>query len=132
MNHDNQVQSNRSNTPRVPFSRLHSNDRGIYDFMLKVANDETKAYTAGMVRATVRQMLMGNMHPSLRVDLENLVAEKISKESINDTLGQYEERLCRIAPAVLPNEPKEEYMERTNLPEYVVDDIYDRGDAELL
>lgn len=113
---------------RKGFTRLHSNDRRIYEALVEIAESENK-YTSGEVRNMIDNMLNGDMHVSMRKKLENLISD-LTRQNLEDMLNDYEDLLCKIAPAIMPNESKDAYAARTNLPEYVVDETFNRGDTE--
>ena len=121
------MNSMRTNVQRKGFTRLHSNDRKIYENLLDI---KAGTYTAGQVRSMIDGMLNGEMHASMRVKLEQLISN-LSRATLNAILEDYEDLLRRIAPAIMPNESKDAYAARTNLPEYVVDETFKRGDAEV-
>ena len=124
------MNSMRTNVQRKGFTRLHSNDRKIYEKLLDIVEAKQGAYTAGEVRSIIDGMLNGEMHASMRVKLEQLISN-LSRATLNAILEDYEDLLCRIAPAIMPNESKNAYAARTNLPEYVVNETFKRGDAEV-
>jgi hypothetical protein len=114
---------------RKGFTSLHSNDRKIYDTLLDIVEAQPGTYTVGEVRSKIDGMLNGKMHASMRVKLEQLISN-LSRTTLSDMVEDYEDLLCRIAPAIMPNESKADYAARTNLPEFVVDETFKRGDTE--
>ena len=124
------MNSMRTNVQRKGFTRLHSNDRKIYEKLLDIVEAKQGAYTAGEVRSIIDGMLNGEMHASMRVKLEQLISN-LSRATLNTMVEDYEDLLCRIAPAIMPNESKDAYAARTNLPSYVVDKTFKRGDTEV-
>lgn len=124
------MNSMRTNVQRKGFTRLHSNDRKIYEKLLDIVEAKQGAYTAGEVRSIIDGMLNGEMHASMRVQLEQLISN-LSRATLNAMVEDYEDQLCRIAPAIMPNESKDAYAARTNLPSYVVDKTFKRGDTEV-
>lgn len=114
---------------RKGFTRLHGNDRKIYEKLLDITEAPQGKYTAGEVRSIIDGMLNGDMHTSMRVKLEQLISN-LSRTTLNAMVEDYEDLLCRIAPAIMPNESKAAYAARTNLPEYVVAETFKRGDTE--
>lgn len=124
------MNSMRTNVQRKGFTRLHSNDRKIYEKLVDIVDAKPGTYTAGEVRFMIDGMLNGEMHASMRVKLEQLISN-LSRATLNVMVEDYEDLLCRIAPAIMPNESKDAYAARTNLPEYVVDETFKRGDAEV-
>ena len=117
----------RDQVQRKGFSRLHSNDRTIYEKLIEFSESEVGTYTPGDLRNYLDQTLNGEMHTSMRVKIEGLLAN-ISRDALNDMLDDYEDLLCRISPTVNPNETKDAYARRTNLPDIVVDYAFNRGD----
>lgn len=121
---------NQTQVRRKGFTRLHGNDRKIYEKLLDIVEAKQGAYTAGEVRSIIDGMLSGEMHTSMRVKLEQLISN-LSRATLNAMVEDYEDLLCRIAPAIMPNESKDAYAARTNLPSYVVDETFKRGDTEV-
>lgn len=119
-----------SNQPRKLFEFLHPNDRKIYNQLVEFVDNANATYTVGEIREFLLDAIRGEMHTSLRVRLEELI-NNITRTEMNDMLDDYEAHLIKVSPIVRPNETKEEYAIRTNLPECVVDAAFERGDTEI-
>lgn len=119
-----------ANQPRRMFMYMHENDRKVYDQLVNFVDDANTTYTVGDIREYILNAIRGEMHISLRARLEELFTH-INRTAMNDMLDDYETHLIKVSPKVLPNETKEEYTTRTNLPECVVDAAFDRGDTEI-
>jgi hypothetical protein len=115
---------------KKPFLRLFDGDRKVYDALVDIT--ELQNTTTKVVYGKLQEILTMEMHITTRVMIQNLMREQITRVAINDMLNKYEDRLAAIANKPYPNESKDQYGSRTNLPIAVVNLVFDADDNDTM